>query len=216
MTMAKTSRRVAAACMLAFAAYTQPVSAQDARSFQASVTDEKSDLLATRHGIPFPKLVTYKGPAAAGEILVNIETRRLYFINGDGTAVEYWIAVGKNGSSPTGVSLVSRKIENPYWSPTPNMKRKNPRLTGVRGGDPKNPLGPRALYLGESFYRIHGTIYPNSIGHAESSGCFRMYNADVMDLYPRVQVGAKVTMIRAKVTPGIADAQTANLRLSPL
>lgn len=214
--LTKSVRRTAAACMMAFAAYTHGAHAQDALKWPATVIDEKTDLLANRHNIPFPKQVYYNGTATAGEIVVNIETRRLYFINGDGTAIEYWIAVGKNGSSPTGVSRVSNKLENPYWSPTPNMKRKNPKLRAIAGGDPKNPLGPRALYLGQSFYRIHGTIYPKSIGHAESSGCFRMYNDDVLDLYPRVTVGTKVTMIRAAATPGVMDSRTAGLRLAPL
>ncbi len=199
--------RLAAATLMASTSmlFNTTASAKDLRLTITDVDADASALLAKRHGVPLPKLVFHTGMEKEGDIIINVSKRRLYRINGDGTATEYWIAVGKNNSSPTGVQLVARKAENPYWAPTPNMVRKNRKLKPIAGGNPKNPLGPRAIYIGETFYRIHGTIHPESIGKAESSGCFRMLNDDVVDLFPRVPIGAKVTMIKSDVTPGISD-----------
>ncbi|NBX65766.1 MAG: L,D-transpeptidase [Proteobacteria bacterium] len=186
--------------------------AQDYLGHKVTLMDQDTEaaLLAKRNGLPLPHNVYYNGSAKAGDIIVNIQTRRLYLINGDGTAREYPISVGKRGyESPIGVIAVSRKAEDPIWIPTERMRRENRRLPKfVKGGHPSNPLGPRALYLGGSFYRIHGTIDRSSIGEAASKGCFRMFNEDVIDLYPRVAMGAKVTMIRAAVTPGITILTT--------
>jgi hypothetical protein len=128
-----------------------------------------------------------------GEIVVSFGDRRLYFITTPGEAISYPIAVPREESRWAGATTVTSKRINPSWTPTPTMMAENPRLPRwVPGGHPMNPLGVRALYLGSSTYRIHGTDAPWTIGTAVSKGCIRMYNQDVLDLYPRAQVGAKV------------------------
>jgi len=128
-----------------------------------------------------------------GQIIVSFGDRRLYYINQPGEAFSYPIAVPREQSRWQGALTVTQKRENPSWTPTPTMVRENPRLPRwVPGGHPMNPLGVRALYLGSSMYRIHGTDAPWTIGTAVSKGCIRLYNQDVLDLYPRVNVGAKV------------------------
>jgi lipoprotein-anchoring transpeptidase ErfK/SrfK len=130
-----------------------------------------------------------------GEIIVSFGDRRLYFITGPGQAISYPIAVPREESRWAGTTSVTDKRVNPSWTPTPTMMAENPRLPRwVPGGHPMNPLGVRALYLGSSTYRIHGTDAPWTIGTAVSKGCIRMYNQDVQDLYPRATVGSKVTV----------------------
>lgn len=129
------------------------------------------------------------------QIVVSFGDRRLYLIYERGKAVSYPIAVPRAQSRWSGVTRVSRKAVNPGWTPTPQMRRENPKLPAhVPGGHPLNPLGVRALYLGSSLYRIHGTDAPWTIGTAVSKGCIRMYNEDVLHLYPRTSVGTKVTV----------------------
>src|SRR5262245_19375372 len=129
------------------------------------------------------------------QIIVSFGDRRLYLITQKGKAISYPIAVPREQSRWQGTTAVSEKKENPAWRPTPDMLRENPKLpTWVPGGHPMNPLGVRAIYLGASTYRIHGTDSPWTIGQAVSKGCVRMYNEDVLDLYPRVPVGMKVTV----------------------
>lgn len=129
----------------------------------------------------------------AGQIIVSFGDRRLYHVQRPGEAVSYPIAIPREQSRWQGNTSVSQKRENPSWTPTAEMRRENPRLPNwVPGGHPMNPLGVRALYLGSSMYRIHGTDAPWTIGSAVSKGCIRMYNQDVAELYPRVNVGAKV------------------------
>lgn len=167
-----------------------------------------------RHGVPLPVMVEYQGPAKAGEIVINIRTRRLYLIGPDNNAVEFHIAVGKSGyRSPTGSLHVTQKRKNPTWTPTPDMQRAAMEKTGrklkaVKGGDPKNPLGTRALNLGHTYYRIHGTHQPWTVGKAASQGCFRMVNDDVELLFDEIETGAKVTMIDAPFTLGVAHTST--------
>ncbi len=168
-----------------------------------------------RYGQPLPKPVVYSGKEPAGTIIIDKPQRRLYLVQDDGYARMYPIAVGKGASSPTGVFAISAKRENPSWTPTPNMRRKNSRLHAVAGGSPKNPLGPRALYIGDTLFRIHGTIHPESIGHAASSGCFRMFNDDVRDLYARVPVQSRVVVTNNPAITGIGNA-TGGTQASPL
>lgn len=131
----------------------------------------------------------------AGDIIVSFGDRRLYLISRPGVAISYPIAVPREQSRWEGVTSVSNKRENPSWTPTPEMIKENPRLPSwVPGGHPMNPLGVRAMYLGSSTYRIHGTDAPWTIGQAVSKGCIRMFNEDVLDLYPRVPVGTRVTV----------------------
>ncbi len=128
-----------------------------------------------------------------GTIIVSFGDRRLYFMTGRGKAISYPIAVPKPEARWAGTSYVSQKQVNPGWTPTPQMRRENPKLpASVPGGHPRNPMGVRALYLGSTLYRIHGTDAPWLIGESVSKGCVRMYNNDVIDLYDRTRVGAKV------------------------
>ncbi len=151
---------------------------------------------------------TYK----TGQVIVSFGDRRLYLVTATGQALSYPIAVPREQSRWQGVTSVSQKRENPAWTPTPTMIAENPRLPRwVPGGHPMNPLGVRALYLGSSAYRIHGTDAPWTIGQAVSKGCIRMYNQDVIDLYPRVPLGSRVTVTwqRFQSGPALADAPQA-------
>ena len=139
------------------------------------------------------EVVRFSPQFQKGQIIVSFGDRRLYFITKPGEAISYPIAIPREESRWQGNTTVTSKRENPSWTPTPTMIAENPRLPRwVPGGHPMNPLGVRALYLGSSTYRIHGTDAPWTIGSAVSKGCIRMYNQDVLDLYPRASVGAKV------------------------
>ena len=139
--------------------------------------------------------VTFDPKYTAGQIVVSFGDRRLYLITKQGTALSYPIAVPREQSRWQGTTTVTDKRVNPSWRPTPEMLRENPKLPlWVPGGHRMNPLGVRALYLGSSTYRIHGTDAPWTIGQAVSKGCIRMLNEDVLDLYPRIPVGTKVTV----------------------
>ena len=141
------------------------------------------------------EVVKFSPQYGPGQIVVSFGDRRLYHVVRQGEAVSYPIAIPRDQSRWQGVTSVSQKRENPSWTPTATMRAENPRLPNwVPGGHPLNPLGVRALYLGASAYRIHGTDAPWTIGAAVSKGCVRMYNQDVIDLYPRIAVGAKVTV----------------------
>jgi lipoprotein-anchoring transpeptidase ErfK/SrfK len=142
------------------------------------------------------QIVAYPGREPAGTIIVDTPHTFLYFTLGGGKAVRYGIGVGRKGFTWSGVEHVSRKSEWPDWTPPPEMIARQPYLPRWVGGGPGNPLGARALYLGSSDYRIHGTNDPTSIGTQVSSGCIRLRNADVIDLYQRVSVGTKVVVLR--------------------
>ena len=134
---------------------------------------------------------THYGP---GTIVVNTAERRLYLVLGNGEALRYGIGVGRDGFRWGGVHRVSAKKEWPSWTPPRDMLRRRPDLPRYMAGGPENPLGARALYLGATLYRIHGSNEPETIGQAVSSGCFRMTNEDVTDLYDRVRVGTTVVV----------------------
>lgn len=140
--------------------------------------------------------VSFAGNHAPGTIVINTRERRLYLVTGQGTALRYGIGVGRLGFQWAGVHRVSAKKEWPAWTPPAQMLRRRPDLPRHMRGGPENPLGARAMYLGSSLYRIHGSNEPETIGQAVSSGCFRMTNEDVVDLYNRVNVGAKVIVLR--------------------
>lgn len=142
------------------------------------------------------------------QIIVSFGDRRLYHIVARGQAVSYPIAVPREQSRWQGTTKVTAKRENPSWRPTPDMLQENPKLPSwVPGGHPMNPLGVRALYLGSSLYRIHGTDAPWTIGQAVSKGCIRMFNKDVLDLYPKISVGTRVTVTWERFnTQAIADS----------
>jgi hypothetical protein len=140
-------------------------------------------------------VVSFDPKYKPNQIIVSFSDRRLYLITKTGEAITYPVAVPTGEARWQGVTFVSNKRVNPPWTPTPDMVRNNPRLPRwVPGGHPMNPLGIRAMYLGSSAYRIHGTDAPWTIGQAVSHGCIRMTNQDVLDLYPRVPVGMRVTV----------------------
>lgn len=141
--------------------------------------------------------VLYRTTEAPGTIIINTSERFLYLIQGNGRALRYGIGVGREGFQWQGLQKITRKQEWPDWTPPPEMIARQPYLPRFMAGGPGNPMGARALYLGATVYRIHGTNQPQTIGSAISSGCFRLVNADVSDLYERVPVGTKV-IIRQK------------------
>jgi lipoprotein-anchoring transpeptidase ErfK/SrfK len=150
--------------------------------------------------------VPYYGAEARGTIMIDIARHKLYQAQGDGTALAYPIASPRNGADiPPADNIVTRKAVNPPWTPTANMRARHPELPAqVAGGIPENPLGVRALYLGSTLFRIHGTNAPESIGTNASSGCIRMRNEHVVDLYDRTPVGTTVRVYRDTPVPGIA------------
>lgn len=149
------------------------------------------------------ELVRFNQSHTTGQVVVSFGDRRIYFVTKPGEAISYPIAIPREQSRWQGITSVTQKRENPSWTPTPTMLAENPRLPRwVPGGHPMNPMGVRAMYLGSSTYRIHGTDAPWTIGAAVSKGCIRMYNQDVIDLYPRVKVGAKVTVTWATFRGG--------------
>jgi lipoprotein-anchoring transpeptidase ErfK/SrfK len=146
---------------------------------------------------PVPReTVSFSGRYAPGTIVINTAERRLYLVQAGGTAIRYGVGVGRPGFSWAGTKTITRKAEWPDWRPPAQMLRRRPDLPRFMAGGPDNPLGARALYLGSSLYRIHGSNEPHTIGTAVSSGCFRMTNEDVIDLYGRVRVGTRVVVLR--------------------
>lgn len=141
------------------------------------------------------QVVPYHGKEKPGTIVIDTPQRFLYLVQENGTALRYGIGVGRPGFAWAGVKTVTRKAEWPDWVPPKEMLARQPHLPRYMAGGPDNPLGARALYLGSSLYRIHGSNEPWTIGQAVSSGCIRMRNEDVTDLYERVKVGTKVIVI---------------------
>ncbi|MFN3853179.1 MAG: L,D-transpeptidase [Phreatobacter sp.] len=147
---------------------------------------------------PFRRqLVFFRSTEAPGTIVIHTSERFLYLVLGNNRALRYGIGVGREGFTWSGLVRVSRKAEWPDWTPPAEMIQRQPYLPRFMAGGPGNPMGSRALYLGSTVYRIHGTNQPETIGHAVSSGCFRLANGDVIDLYTRVPVGTKVIIRHA-------------------
>jgi lipoprotein-anchoring transpeptidase ErfK/SrfK len=142
-----------------------------------------------------PQVVDWDGKEAPGTIIIHTPDRFLYLVERDGRAIRYGIGVGRPGFAWAGVKQITMKREWPGWTPPGEMLRRRPDLPRHMAGGPENPLGARAMYLGSSLYRIHGSNEPWTIGTQVSSGCIRMRNEDVIDLYERVKVGAKVVVI---------------------
>jgi lipoprotein-anchoring transpeptidase ErfK/SrfK len=140
------------------------------------------------------QMVLYRTNEPPGTIIVHTSERFLYLIQGNGRAMRYGIGVGREGFQWQGLLKISRKQEWPDWTPPPEMIARQPYLPRFMAGGPGNPMGARALYLGATVYRIHGTNQPHTIGSAVSSGCFRLVNNDVIDLFERVPVGTKVVV----------------------
>ena len=157
----------------------------------ASPTEEAAPAPSFKRG----KIVDFDTAAEAGDIIVDTRQNRLYFVLGNGKAVMYRVATAKRGFEWKGSHEVSAKAKWPSWRPPQSMRKRRPDLPAFMAGGPDNPLGARALYLGSSIYRIHGTNEPSSIGKAASSGCIRMLNEDVTELYRHVKIGARVTVL---------------------
>ena len=145
------------------------------------------------------QIVAYTGSEAPGTVIIDTGSTFLYLVQGGGKAIRYGIGVGRDGFRWSGVQSITKKAEWPDWTPPPEMIQRQPYLPRFMAGGPTNPLGARAMYLGGTVYRIHGTNAPSTIGQRVSSGCIRLTNEDVSDLYSRVNVGTKVVVINADV-----------------
>ena len=182
-------RMFLAFCLLAAAAL--PAAAEEVRNPEPVEIPTLFGTLII--GTNFPReVVSFGENEAPGTIIISTKQRRLYYVLGGGKAIRYAIAVGKEGYSWSGTSTVSSKREWPDWNPPAEMRARRPDLPVHMAGGPNNPLGARALYLGDTLYRIHGTNEPWYMGTARSSGCIRMTNDDVIDLYNRTKIGATV------------------------
>jgi lipoprotein-anchoring transpeptidase ErfK/SrfK len=141
------------------------------------------------------QIVSYASHEAPGTIVIDTPNTYLYYVLGGGQAIRYGIGVGRDGFTWSGVQTITKKAEWPDWTPPPEMIARQPYLPRHMAGGPGNPLGARAMYLGGTVYRIHGTNQPSTIGTHVSSGCIRLTNQDVTDLYSRVNVGTKVIVL---------------------
>ena len=160
------------------------------------------------------QIVNYASNDAPGTVIIDTPHTFLYYVLGSGQAIRYGIGVGRQGFTWSGVKQVARKAEWPDWYPPQEMIARQPYLPRMVAGGPGNPLGARAMYLGDSEYRIHGTNDPTTIGKQVSSGCIRLTNEDVEDLYSRVQIGAKVIVL-PQTTPEQVAQSPAQLRQAP-
>ena len=180
-----------------FAFLTAPAQMQPApQTFEAAPVDDDENTQAAQ---PAPRLqrqvVSYASKEAPGTVIIDTPNTFLYYVLGSGKAIRYGIGVGRQGFTWSGVKSVERKTEWPDWYPPAEMIARQPYLPRMVAGGPGNPLGARAMYIGGTEYRIHGTNDPTSIGKHVSSGCIRLTNEDVKDLYGRVQIGAKVIVL---------------------
>jgi lipoprotein-anchoring transpeptidase ErfK/SrfK len=163
------------------------------------------------------QVVAYPTSEAAGTIVIDTAHTYLYLVLGGGKAMRYGIGVGREGFTWSGTQTITRKQEWPDWTPPAEMLQRQPYLPRFMAGGPGNPLGARAMYLGSTIYRIHGTNAPETIGHQVSSGCIRMVNDDVADLYGRVNVGTKVVVLPMGPhhAPAVVHAQPAPTSIVP-
>jgi len=143
-----------------------------------------------------PRVIEWNADYPKGTVVISTSQRRLYYILGNNQAIEYGVGVGREGFAWSGEKHVTAIREWPGWTPPPQMLKRRPELPRYMPGGIDNPLGARAIYLGSSLYRIHGSNEPETIGAAVSSGCIRMVNRDVIDLADRVKVGTKVVVLR--------------------
>ena len=187
--------------ILLSAIFSLPVSHASAQRVDMSIGDEPGVVPnAADEQLPAQfrrQLVLYRSTEPPGTIIVQTAERFLYVVQPGGRAIRYGIGVGREGFQWQGLQHITRKQEWPDWTPPAEMIARQPYLPRFMAGGPGNPMGARALYLGETVYRIHGTNQPKTIGTAVSSGCFRLVNGDVIDLYDRIPVGTKV-IVRQK------------------
>jgi lipoprotein-anchoring transpeptidase ErfK/SrfK len=173
-----------------------PVMAEPKRQFAALAPQPQAQSVEVEPSPEFRRQkVDYSGGQRPGTIVIDTPNKFLFLVLPNNRAIRYGIGVGRPGFEWSGVKTISRKAEWPDWTPPPQMMLRRPDLPPHMDGGPGNPLGARALYLGSSMYRIHGTNEPSTIGQNVSSGCIRMMNEDVIDLYDRVPVGTKVIVI---------------------
>jgi lipoprotein-anchoring transpeptidase ErfK/SrfK len=197
---------IAAAALWSAPALAQSVSTP---YYQPNVTAEADDSAEVPVHLR-RQTVSYAGSEAPGTIIIDTPNTYLYYVLGGGKAVRYGIGVGREGFTWSGVKSVERKTEWPDWIPPAEMLERQPYLPRFVAGGPGNPLGARAMYLSGTMYRIHGTNQPSSIGKRVSSGCIRMLNEDVTDLYSRVNVGTKVVVLpMSQRAPAVAQAKPA-------
>jgi lipoprotein-anchoring transpeptidase ErfK/SrfK len=200
------SRRKAFLALASFAAAATLSTAAAANPFEALFGPFRAPVQAPAYASPNEdagdvradlrrQIVSYRTNEAPGTIIVDTPNTYLYFVLPGGKAVRYGIGVGREGFTWSGIKHVERKAEWPDWTPPPEMIARQPYLPRFVAGGPTNPLGARAMYLSGSVYRIHGTNAPDTIGGRVSSGCIRLVNADVIDLYNRVRVGTKVVVL---------------------
>lgn len=189
----KTALAAALAALLSLSTVA-PASAARVFNFDTNMWEEAAVAQQrNKRGSPIQReIVPYETNLKPGTIVVETSERRLYFVLPDGMAVKYGIGVGRDGFRWSGTHRITRTAEWPGWTPPAAMRKRVPDLPAYMPGGPNNPLGARALYIGSTLYRIHGTSEPWTIGQAVSSGCIRLTNEDVTDLYERVKVGALV------------------------
>ena len=157
-------------------------------------------------------MIEYRTNEAPGTIVIDTSNTYLYFVLGNGRAMRYGIGVGRDGFTWSGTQTITKKAEWPDWTPPPEMIQRQPYLPRYMAGGPGNPLGARAMYLGSTVYRIHGTNQPSTIGKFVSSGCIGMLNEDVSDLFDRVKVGTRVVVLPGGPPP----ASTATASAQPI
>jgi lipoprotein-anchoring transpeptidase ErfK/SrfK len=197
MTDATTIARTGAfALFTAALIWSAPAQAQSTSTpyYQPTVTSEADDAAEVPAHLR-RQTVSYSGSEAPGTVVIDTPNTFLYYVLGGGKAIRYGIGVGREGFTWSGIKTVDRKAEWPDWVPPTEMLERQPYLPRFMAGGPGNPLGARAMYLGGTIYRIHGTNQPSSIGKRVSSGCIRMVNEDVIDLYARVNLGTKVVVL---------------------
>ena len=186
---------ILAVAMSAAWAHAQPrqqeLAIEDQPGYQPSRSEEELSGALQR------QLVFFRTAEPAGTVVVFTSQRFLYVVQGNNRALRSGIGVGREGFQWAGLLKISRKAEWPDWTPPPEMIARQPYLPRFMAGGPGNPMGARALYLGSTIYRLHGTNQPQTIGHAVSSGCFRLVNDDIIDLYERVPIGTKVVVRHA-------------------
>jgi lipoprotein-anchoring transpeptidase ErfK/SrfK len=188
-----------ATCLLAAAGRAQYGAPFDLRNTTPTVEDAEPGREPPPENKVLPEIyrrqpVFYRTTEAPGTIIIDTSERFLYLIQPNNVALRYGIGVGRDGFQWNGLLKISRKAEWPDWTPPAEMIERQPYLPRFMAGGPGNPMGARALYLGSTVYRIHGTNAPETIGHAVSSGCFRLVNEQITDLYERVPVGTKVVV----------------------
>ena len=197
---------VAAVAALVVASATTAASANPFNPFEALFGPQRQPVTAPAYANPQDdaneprselrrQIVNYRTSEAPGTIIIDTPNTYLYLVLPGGKAMRYGIGVGREGFTWAGVKTIERKAEWPDWTPPPQMIQRQPYLPRFVAGGPSNPLGARAMYLSDSVYRIHGTNAPETIGGFVSSGCIRLLNEDVIDLYNRAHVGAKVVVL---------------------